>query len=57
MKIKEYIVVETFGRAEYANIIEESGGENKIFKSKKDAKEWAKKNCSKPVIIKIKRKL
>lgn len=48
-----FIVIETFGGAEYAIVCTDDEGNNKVFDDKEQAEFYAE-DCQSPVIIEIK---
>ena len=47
-----YIIIETFGGAEYSYICTNENGENIVFETKEDAEEYVQ-NCHEAIIVEI----
>lgn len=47
-----YIVIERFGGAEYASIVTDEDGNNKVFENKSDAQEEAD-DCQDGIIVEL----
>lgn len=50
--MKQYIIIETHGGAEYAAIVTNEDGENKIFETFEEAKK-EQEDCQRGIIVEI----